>query len=140
MSVQTQEAQIILAIEAIQTSKKLSRRKAAKIYKVPETTLHNRINGATSLPERRPANTNLNKLEKQIIINYILDQDSRGFSPRQANIEDIANWLRKTRRAKPVGKLWAHHFIQHRPELKTRFNRVYDFQRALYKDPELIGA
>ena len=81
MLVQTQEAQIILAIEAIQTSKKLSRRKAAKIYKVPETTLRDRMNGATSFPERWPANTNLNKLEKQIIINYILDQDSRGFSP-----------------------------------------------------------
>ena len=81
MSVQTQEAQIILAIEAIQTSKKLSRRKAAKIYKVPETTLRDRMNGATSLPERWPVNTNLNKLEEQIIVNYILDQDSRGFSP-----------------------------------------------------------
>jgi len=140
MSVQTQEAQIILAIEAIQTSKKLSRRKAAKIYKVPETTLRDRMNGATSLPERRPANTNLNELEEQIIVNYILDRDSRGFSPRQADVEDMANWLRKTRRAKPVGKLWAHRFIQRRPELKTRFNRVYDFQRALCEDPELIGA
>ena len=41
--------------------------------------------------------------------------------------------------AKPVGKLWAHHFVQCRPELKTRFNRIYDFQRALCEDPELIG-
>ena len=81
MSVQTQEVQIILAIETIQTSKKLSHRKAVKIYKVLETTLHNRINSATSLPERWPVNTNLNKLEEQIIVNYILDQDSRGFSP-----------------------------------------------------------
>ncbi len=91
MPVQTQEARIILAIKAIRTSKKLSRRKAAKIYKVPYTTLSDRINGATSLPERRPANTNLNKLEEQIIVNYILDRDSRGFSPRQANVEDMAN-------------------------------------------------
>jgi len=81
MSVQTQEAQIILIIKTIQIFKKLSCRKAAKIYKVPETILHNKMNGITSLPEYRPVNTNLNKLEKQIIINYILDQDSRGFSP-----------------------------------------------------------
>jgi hypothetical protein len=32
-----------------------------------------------------------------------------------------------------------HRFIQRRPELKTHFNRVYNFQRALYKDLELIG-
>jgi hypothetical protein len=52
----------------------------------------------------------------------------------------MANYLRKTRRARPVGKLWAHRFVQRRPELKTRFKRVYDFQRALCEDPELIGA
>jgi hypothetical protein len=80
MSVQTQEVRIILAIEAIRISKKLSRQKAAEIYKVPESTLRNRMNSRTTLPERRPVNTNLNKLEEQIIINYILDRDSRGFS------------------------------------------------------------
>jgi hypothetical protein len=32
MEIQTQEARIILAIEAIQSSKKLSRRSAAKLY------------------------------------------------------------------------------------------------------------
>ena len=82
MPVQTQEARIILAIEAIRSSKKLSRRKAAKIYEVPESTLRLRINGSTSLPERRLVNTNLSDLEEQIIVNYILDRDSRGFSPR----------------------------------------------------------
>jgi hypothetical protein len=64
MPVQTQEARIILAIEAIRTSKKLSRRKAAKIYEVPESTLRLRMNGSTSLPKRRPANTNLSDLEE----------------------------------------------------------------------------
>ena len=127
MSVQTQEARIILAIEAIRTSKKLSRRKAAKIYEVPESTLRLRMNGSTPLSERRPAAQNLTELEEQIIVNYIIDRDSRGFSPRQADVEDMANYLRKCRKAKPVGKLWAHRFIQRRPELKTRFNRVYDF-------------
>jgi hypothetical protein len=53
------------------------------------------MNGSIPLPKRWPANTNLNKLEEQIIINYILDWDSRGFPPRQADMEDIANYLRK---------------------------------------------
>ncbi len=127
MSVQTQEARIILAIEAIRTSKKLSRRKAAKIYEVPESTLRDRINGRTTVPKRRLVAQNLTELEEGVIVNHILDQDSRGFSPRQADVEDMANYLRKCRRAKLVGKLWAHRFIQRRLELKTRFNRVYDF-------------
>ena len=110
MSVQTQEARIILAIEAIRISKKLSRRKAAKIYEVPETTLRDRMNGRTTLPERRPAAQNLTELEETIIVTYILDRDSRGFPPRQADVEDMANYLRKTRRAKPVGKFWVYYF------------------------------
>jgi hypothetical protein len=105
MSVQTQEVRIILAIEAIRTSKKLSRQKAATIYKVPKSTLCLRMNGSIPLPKRWPANTNLNKLEEQIIVNHILDRDSRGFPPRQANVEDIANYLQKCWKAKPVGKL-----------------------------------
>ena len=54
IEIQTQEARIILAIEAIRTSKKLSRRATAKIYKVPEATLRDRMTGRTYRPETRP--------------------------------------------------------------------------------------
>ena len=64
MSVQTQEARIILAIEAIRTSKKLSRRKAATIYEVPESILRLRINGYTLIRDRRSVAQNLTKLEE----------------------------------------------------------------------------
>ena len=71
----------------------LSCQKAAEIYKVPESILCDRMHGRTTLPKCWPANTNLNKVEEQIIFNHILDWDSRGFSPRQADVEDMANWL-----------------------------------------------
>ena len=140
MSVQTQEARIILAIEAIQTSKKLSRRKAAKIYNVPESSLRLRMNGSISLSERRPAVQKMTKLEEDVIVRRILDMDSRGFAPRLAGVEDMANFILESEGGKRVGSRWAQRFVQRRPELKTRFNRVYDFQRALCEDSELIGA
>ena len=140
MEIQTQEARIILAIEAIRTSKKLSRRAAAKIYKVPESSLRLRMNGHLPLHERRPGNIKLSKLEEEVIIRNILDMDARGFAPRLAGVEDMANFVLESRGGKRVGKLWAHRFVQRQPALKTRFNRVYDFQRALCEDPELIGA
>jgi transcriptional regulator with XRE-family HTH domain len=139
MSVVLKESKIILAIEAIRTSKKLSRRKAAKIYGVPFSTLNDRMNGRTSLRESRPAITNLTILE-EVIVRNILDIDSRGFAPRLAGVEDIANYILKSREGKRVSKLWAHRFVQRQPALKTRFNRVYDFQRALCEDSELIGS
>jgi uncharacterized protein (DUF2267 family) len=45
MEIHTQEARMILAIEAIRTSKELSRRAAAKIYRVTFSTLSDRMNG-----------------------------------------------------------------------------------------------
>ena len=140
MEIQTQEARIILAIEAIRTSKSLSRRKAAKIYNVPESTLRDRMTGRIPLNERRPAVHKLTKLEEEVIVRKILELDSRGFAPRQASVEDMANFILESRGGRHVGKLWAYRFVQRQPDLKTRFNRVYDFQRVLYEDPELIGA
>jgi hypothetical protein len=140
METQTQEARIILAIETIRTSKKLSRRAAAKIYNIPETTLRDRMTGRTPRRELRVNCLKLTELEEEVLVRYILDLDTRGFAPRLAGVEDMANYILESRGGKHVGKLWAHRFVQRRPELKTRFNRAYDFQRALCEDPELIEA
>jgi hypothetical protein len=83
----------------------MSRRKAAVIYDIPESTLRNRMGGRPPRSDTRANSLNLTELEEGVIINYILDRDSRGFSPRQADMEDMANYLRKCWRAKPVGKL-----------------------------------
>jgi hypothetical protein len=97
MEMQTQEARIILAIEAIRLSKKLSYRSAAKIYKVPESTLRYRINGRTPRTEVQPNRQKLSELEEGVIIRYILDLDYRGFAPRLASVEDIANYILESR-------------------------------------------
>jgi helix-turn-helix, Psq domain len=112
MSVQTQEARIILAIEAIRTSKKkLSCRATIKIYDVPESTLRSRMNGRTPLSERRPIVQLLTELEEEVLVRYILDIDIRAFAPRLAGVEDMANYILESRRARRVGKLWAYRFV-----------------------------
>ena len=98
------------------------------------------MNGHTSLHERRPASHKLTNLEEEVILQHILNMDARGFAPRLASVEDMANYILESQGGRRVGKLWAHRFVKRRPELKTRFNRVYDFQRALCEDPELIRA
>ena len=131
---------MMLATKAIRSSKKTSYRDAAKIYQVPKSTLHDRIAGRTPRLITWPNCRKLNDIEEDTIVQYILNLDSRGFSPRLASVEDIANLILKLRGQDPVGQLWAHWFVQQQPQLKTRFNRVYDFQRALCEDPELLGA
>ena len=49
-------------------SKKLSCRSAAKIYKVPKSTLRLRMNGHTSLHERQLASHKLTNLEEEVIL------------------------------------------------------------------------
>ena len=105
MLIQTQEARIILAIKAIRLSKRLSRAKAAKIYDILYSTLTNRMNGRTPRQEYQPLIQKLTKLEEEVILRNILELDTRGFAPRLASIEDIANYILESRGGKRVGKL-----------------------------------
>jgi len=120
--------------------KKMSRRAAAKLYNILEITLRDRMTGRPSRLDTRPKAQNMTELEETVLLRYILDMDERGFAPRLAGVEDMANYILESRGGRRVGKLWVHRFVERRPELKTRFNHVYDFQRALCEDPELIGA
>lgn len=51
----------------------------------------------------------------------------------------MANRLLADRDASPVGKRWAVNFVKRQPELKARFQRRYNYQRATYEDPLIIG-
>ena len=105
MPVQTKEGQIILAIEAIRTLKKLSRRRAAKLYNVPESSLRDQINGITPQAEKRNTRHTLTSSKEETLVQHILDLDSQGFSPWIDSIRDIANLLLAMHQATPIGKL-----------------------------------
>ena len=98
------------------------------------------MNGRPPRNDIRSNGLKLTEVEEEVIIRNIIDLDSRGVAPRLPGMEDMANLILESRGGKHVGKLWAHRFVQRQPDLKTRFNRVYDFQRALCEDLELIGA
>ena len=136
----SKEASILLAIQAIHSNPKLNITRASKMYNVPRSTLRDRIAGCLPKTEVRNARHNLTLTEEETLVRYILDLDSRGFPLRIDGVRDMANLLCTTRHAKPVGHHWPYHFVRCRPELKTRFSRAYDFQRALCEDPDQINA
>ena len=128
-----------MALEALKNDKNLSLREAAKIYNVSRTTLTQRRAGK---PARRdiPANSrNLTDLEEQTIVQYVIELDTRAFPPRLSGVEDMANQLRRERDAPPVGKRWAHNFVNRQQEIQTRWARKYDYQRAKCEDPKVIS-
>jgi hypothetical protein len=73
-----------------------------------------------------------------VIVAHILDLDERGWAPRLAAVKDMADCLLAERHRDPVGQNWAASFVKRRPELKVKFNRKYDYRRALCEDPEVI--
>jgi hypothetical protein len=132
------ERKIILALQAMQNDPKLSARAAAKIYSCSHYKLSSRKLGIR--PRRDiPANSRkLTDLEESVLVQHILDLATKGFPPRLSIVEDMANRLLATRDASRVGKHWATNFVKRRPELRTRFQRKYDYQRAKCEDPEVI--
>lgn len=86
-------------------SKNLSCWNTAKLYQVPHFTLCDRINGRTTLPERRPANIKLTILKEEVIIWNIFDMNFRRFAPRLIGVEDMANFILKSPGGQCIGKL-----------------------------------
>lgn len=138
MAALSNEAGIILALQALEKNPKLSYRKAASIYNVPRTTLRARRDGRTSRRDCTANSKNLTNSEEIAILKYILQLDSQGLPPRYVNVEDMANHLLSERGTRRVGVRWAKNFVQRQPELTTRFQRRYDYQRAKCEDPTII--
>jgi hypothetical protein len=138
MSQSNKEARITLALQAYQADPKLSLRRAAFMYDVHFRTLHHRSKGKEARDDWVPTQRKLSDLEEEVIVQYILDLDLRGFPSRHRDVEEMANRLLADRDASPVGKRWAIDFIKRQPKLKTRFKRKYDYRRAKCEDPTII--
>jgi hypothetical protein len=100
----TQETKIILAIEVIRTSKKLSYRKIIKFYQIFYSIFCNKINNRIIFFKRRLANIKLIILEEEIIIYNILDIDSKRFVFRLVSIKNITNYILKSQEGKYISK------------------------------------
>ena len=132
------ESQIVLALRAMQNNPKLSARAAGKIYSINHEKLSRRRRGIQPRRDISANSRKLTNLEESVLVQYILDLSTKGFPPRLSVVEDMANRLLATRNQLRVGKHWVSNFIKRRPELRTRFQHKYDYQRAKCEDPEVI--
>jgi hypothetical protein len=138
-----QEGKVLLALDDIKNGRIKSIRAAAKLYEIPLSTLHTRAHGQIPRAEKRPTGHKLTQLEEDSLTEWILSMDSRGAAPRPATVREMANILLAARGCYPpltVGKNWPSTFVQRRDELRSRFSRRYDYQRALNEDPKTLRA
>jgi hypothetical protein len=76
--------------------------------------------------------------EEAAIVRHVLKLSKQGYPPRRAAVEEMANSLLWVRNWDPVGKRWAANFLYRRLELKVKFNRKYDYKRALCEDSKIV--
>ena len=131
---------MILAVNALRTTPRLSIREAAQIYHVPRTTLAARLHGRSSRQDCIANSRKITSLEESVIVRHILDLDSRAFPPRMSAVEDMANRILGARNGEYVGKNWTSNFVRRTPELKARLSRMIDYQRVQCEDPDAYNA
>jgi len=134
------EARLIIAIQALENNPNLGEREAARQYGVSRSTLGRRRDGTTARRDSTPNCRIFTAIEEQVLVDRILELDARGFPPTKLSIRTMANTLRRQRGKVVVGTNWVDRFIKRRSEVKSRWSRSYDNQRAKQEDPTVIGA
>jgi hypothetical protein len=135
----SKEERVRQALQAIKSHQKLSVRRAATVYKVPQRTINCQYVGKQSPHNTYLKSSSLQKTEEEALKHYIKKLDAQGFAPTLRSVEDMANQLHAARSEKPVGPKWASNFVKCEGELKSRLSQQRDRQRVLCSDPEVIG-
>jgi len=115
------EGRLLLALQAIEKDQFQSLRSAAATYGVSKDTLKRRRAGTTSRRDSIANSRNMTTIEESIIVQHIIDLDSRGFPPTPQVVAEMANKLRSERGMAQVGPNWVTRFIKRTPELKNAF-------------------
>ena len=140
------EERMKLAIEAFNKGQFPSKTACAHAFDVPSRTLMKRLNGVISRKESTANSRKLSNTEESTLSRWILDMSQCGLPLQFSTVHYLAKLLLSARlkssasEKATIGELWVNHFIKRHPELKSKYTRRYDYQRARCEDPELIKA
>ena len=137
------EGRKLLALHALQTGQISSARAAARLYNVPKTSLTDRMGGRPARTDLRANGHKLTQTEEQVLLEWILSMDERGYPLKVHAVGDAAKLLLQQRVGLPsasIRKNWARNFINRQPQIKSKYTRTYDHQRAQCEDPLQIQA
>ncbi|XP_044717422.1 tc5 transposase DNA-binding domain-containing protein [Hirsutella rhossiliensis] len=123
------EERVLLAVRAYQQGQFESTRKAAAAYDVLNRQY---------LIDCAVNNLKLTATEETALVQWILSMDERGMPPTVAYTRRMANLLLSERGKDPVGENWVRKFVGRHGEIKAKYSRRYDYQRAKCEDPQKI--
>lgn len=125
---------VLEAVRQVQ-SKSLTLHQACRIFKIPYSTLGDKVRG------RRPMNpqsrTLLRPIEEERLVFWIMECAKRGFGKSRSDIKDAVKAILDARGAKTQSadnrpsKQWLKDFFKHHPELADRTPSALGKERAL---------
>jgi helix-turn-helix, Psq domain len=90
---ENQEGRVQLAIKALNDGVVDTVRTAARHYEVPRETLHRRMRGTLPRADKTPNRQKLSVQEEEVLKEWVLDLDSRGYAPRCEHVGKRAQIL-----------------------------------------------
>jgi hypothetical protein len=137
-----QEGRILFALSALKNGEIHSIREAARVFRVPRSTLGDRYRGIQMKAEKHANGLKLSINEEESLVKWILDLAKRGLPPRPSLVRQMANHLLSQRGNQcgnqQVGEKWVYRLVKRREELKSRFSRRYNYERAKCEDIKII--
>jgi hypothetical protein len=135
------EKKIDLAIQALQEGQIPSIRAAAAFYHVSYVTLSRHLRRRTTRRDAQINNRKLTPTEEEALHRKILSMDERGINPTIPAVRKMADLLLSKRlKGVSVGDCWVRRFVNRHDDLRSKFLRKYDYQRAKCEDPVQIKA
>src|SRR6266487_4393824 len=138
------EGCIVLALQAYKDGYFSSKRAAAIVYNIPESTFRSCVKGVIPQCDLQSPNLKLSTTEESTLVDWILSIDQHSLLPRAEYIQQIANLLLQ-KQSNPsqdnlptVGQYWVANFVKCHQALQSQYNCKYNYQQAKYKDPTII--
>ena len=140
MEIESKESRIQLALNAYKKGQFKTLQSASLAFDVPQTTLQQQIGGVASQAEKNANCQKLSNTEESTLSAWILDMNRCGLPLQLSTVHYLAQLLLSTCLSsfQPVGECWVNCFIQHHPELKSKYTQKYDYQHAKCEDSQLI--
>ena len=139
MEYKSKDIRIQMALDALKNGHIKSQRAAASAYDISETTLRRRIRGAVSRPQKTANCQKLSATEESTLSAWILDMDKCGLPLQLSIVRHLAQLLVfACLPSTTIGENWVNRYVKRHPELRSKYTRKYDYQRAKCEDSGLI--
>ena len=122
------EESILFALQDINNG--LSQRKAAALYKIPRSTLQERLNGRQTHSQGAEGLQRLTKWQESHLTKWVLVQDALALPLTHLQLKQFTSRLLiQAGDLKPLGKHWISGFLARNPEISTTRGKRLDSKR-----------